>query len=82
MAEQIQRSQVVIRRKQVEIHTGLSRSTIYSKTNRKSRYYDPTFPKPIRLGGNSVAWIAQEIDIWVGNRIAQRDNASNEDVMQ
>ncbi len=31
------------------------------------------FPKPVRLGKNSVAFIEAEIDAWMESRIAERD---------
>jgi prophage regulatory protein len=32
-----------------------------------------TFPRRVRLGPNSVGWIAEEIDAWIEARIAERD---------
>jgi prophage regulatory protein len=50
----------ILRRKQVEIRTGLSRSTIYA------RIAEGTFPRPIDLGGGrAVGWIEAEIDTWL-----------------
>ena len=31
------------------------------------------FPKPVRLGPNSVAWVASEVEEWIRERIAERD---------
>ena len=57
-------SLIVLRRKQVESRTGLSRSTIYA------RIAAGTFPAPIDLGGGrAVGWIAAEIDEWIQTRI-------------
>ena len=50
--------------------TGLSRWTI----NRKEEAGD--FPKRVRLGPNSVAWLEDEVDAWLGERIAERDGAA------
>ncbi|GEM_PF-1204421 len=50
MAAQIQNALTILRRKQVEARTGLSRSTIYAKLRRNPKRpsdYDPTFPKPV-----------------------------------
>lgn len=62
----------IIRIKGVELVTGLSKSTIYNKTNPKSSYYDVTFPKPVRLGagsvGGSVGWIEGEVFAWIQSR--------------
>jgi len=48
--------------------TDLSRSTIYNKINPKSPQYDPTFPKPIKLGSRSVGWIEAEVQAWIESR--------------
>jgi prophage regulatory protein len=59
----------ILRRKQVEARTGLSRSTIYEKINRRSPRYDYTFPKPVRLSSDAVGWIEAEVDAWIALRI-------------
>lgn len=67
--------QKILRIPDVQKKTGLSRSTIYSKLNPSSKYFDPTFPKPIRLGNgpaSSVGLIESEIDIWIEGRAAAR----------
>lgn len=76
MAEQINAALRILRRKQVEDRAGISRATIYDKINPKSRYYDPTFPKPISLGAKSVGWIESEVDGWVTSRIQLRGKAA------
>lgn len=43
----------------VQERTGLARSTIYAKVA------DGTFPRPISLGGRSVAWLDEEIADWI-----------------
>ena len=51
-----------IRLREVLYRTGLGRSTVY-------RWMDEgRFPKPVRLGSRSVAWIEHEIDEWLMNR--------------
>jgi prophage regulatory protein len=54
----------ILRRKKVEIKTGISRSSIYDGIKRG------TFPKPIQLGQQSVGWLESEIDAWLRERIA------------
>ena len=56
MAEQLRTELAVLRRKQVERETGLSRSHIYQ------RIKDRTFPAPIKLGAKAVGWRAGDID--------------------
>ena len=63
----------ILRRRQVELRTGLSRTGIYSKLNPKSRYYDPSFPRQISLGGAVVGWIEAEVEAWIEARIGLRD---------
>ncbi len=55
----------LLRLKQVQEHTGISRSTIYSMMNPKARAYDPTFPKSIQLSPRTVAWVAAELEAWI-----------------
>ena len=52
----------VIRLKEVIHRTGLGRSTIYRWMG------EGKFPKSIKLGGHSVAWIEQDIDRWLTER--------------
>lgn len=64
--------QTIIRRKNVESRTGLSRSTIYAKFTpdpKRPRSFDPTFPKPIRLGAKAIGWISEEIDQWIADQV-------------
>jgi len=59
----------ILRRKQVELRTGLSRSTIYA------RIAENLFPRPINLGsGRAVGWLESEIEEWVEARISERSN--------
>jgi prophage regulatory protein len=44
--------------------TSLSRASIYVRLNKKSRFYDSTFPRPIKLGRRS-AWDLGEIQVWI-----------------
>lgn len=58
----------ILKRKQVEAVTGLSRSTIYAKLDPKSKQHDPDFPKALSLGAQSVGWYSDEIENWVNTR--------------
>ena len=31
------------------------------------------FPKPVKIGTRSVAWVEEEVDAWVEARVAARD---------
>ena len=52
-----------IRRPEVELRTGLSRSSIYAKMDEGS------FPKQIKLGERMVAWLESDIETWLEERI-------------
>jgi prophage regulatory protein len=54
----------ILRRREVEARTGLSRSTIYLRCSQNS------FPSPIRLGGRAVGWLESEIDTWLRVQVA------------
>lgn len=67
MAEQLL---AILRRKQVEARTGLSRSGIYQKIS------EGTFPKSVRLGKRAVGWVEADVFRWIAERIvASRSNA-------
>jgi prophage regulatory protein len=59
----------LIKLKTVTDKCQISRSTIYDKLDSKSKRYDPEFPKPRKLGQNSVAWIEEEINTWIRTRL-------------
>lgn len=44
--------------------TGLGRSSIYRKID------DGTFPAPIRIGARAVAWVENDVQKWIEERIA------------
>jgi prophage regulatory protein len=68
-AQQQHIPQILIRREEVERLTALSRSRIYDLMKHDS------FPKPVRLGAMSVAWIQEEVLEWIAARIADRNAA-------
>lgn len=72
MATSQKQSLVILRRKELEARTGLSRSTIYAKLSNASSTYDPTFPKQVRLGASSVGWLESEVDAWIEARAESR----------
>lgn len=71
MTYNIQQSPKVIRLHEVMGRTGLSRSQIYFLISRE------IFPAPIKLGGpRASGWVEKEVDIWISERIAQRDRSA------
>lgn len=72
MATNISLPLSILRRKQVEARTGLSRSGIYARLRfnpDRPGDHDPTFPKPVNLGPRSVGWIESEVDAWIAQRV-------------
>lgn len=62
----------ILRRKQVEARTGLSRSSIYARLRHNPKRpgdYDPTFPKPVSVGAKAVGWVEAEIEAWLTAQI-------------
>lgn len=65
MALQVQEApKQLIRRNKVEQITSLSRSRIYALMS------NDDFPKPVRLGSMSVAWVLADVEEWINARIA------------
>jgi prophage regulatory protein len=54
----------ILRRREVEARTGLSRSTIYLRVSER------TFPSPINLGGRAVGWVEEEVEAWLQQQVA------------
>lgn len=78
MAAQIKNALTILRRKQVEARTGLSRSSIYARIRHNPKRpsdYDPTFPKPISVGAKAVGWVESEIDDWLTAQIKKSRSA-------
>lgn len=56
----------LLRLPEVKERTGLSRSVIYEYIQ-KGR-----FPKPVNITPRSVAWVDEEIDAWIRERVEER----------
>lgn len=72
MTAQTQTALTILRRKQVEARTGLSRSTLYAKLRRNPKRpgdFDPTFPRPVSLGAKAVGWVESELEAWIAEQI-------------
>ena len=55
-------TQRILRRREVEALTGLSKPTIYRQV------HAGTFPRPVKLGERAVGWRANEINEWLASR--------------
>ena len=63
----------ILNLKEVISFTSFSRAKVYEMINQKSKYYDPSFPKPIRLSESRIGWSAWEIHQWIEDKLKQRD---------
>lgn len=64
MAEQIQAALSILRRRQVEMRVGLTRSLLYA------RIKAGTFPKPVQLGNSRAAgWLEHEVSEWIAAQV-------------
>jgi prophage regulatory protein len=55
----------ILRRPQVQMRTGLARSTIYDLISAGR------FPAPIRLSDRTVGWLEGDVADWIASRVAQ-----------
>ncbi len=62
----------IISNKEVIEFTSISRAKIYEMINEKSKYYDPTFPRPIRLSESRIGWSAWEVHQWIESKLQSR----------
>ena len=62
----------IINLKEVIQFTSISRAKIYEMINVDSKYYDPSFPKPIRLSESRIGWVALEVHQWIEVKIQSR----------
>ena len=69
MAEEVQTTVTILRRKQVQSRIGLSRSTLYL------RIAQGTFTKPVSLGARAVGWPSHEVVALTAARIAGKPDA-------
>lgn len=60
----------ILRRREVEARTGLSRSTIYLRVAKHR------FPCPINLGGRAVGWVEEEVEAWLQQQVAASRRAA------
>lgn len=52
--------------------TSLSRATHFAKLKKGSGRYDPSYPRPIKLGIRSVGYVEKEVLAWIESRMEAR----------
>jgi prophage regulatory protein len=74
---------VILRLPLLAQRIGLCRSAIYARISPSSKYFEPSFPRPISLSGpgmegtchhrrTAVGWIESEVDAWLAQRSSER----------
>jgi prophage regulatory protein len=66
--EQKKMTPFIIRKSELLFRLGLSDPTIW-RMERKG-----TFPKRLKLGGNSVGWLLSEVEAWIAGKAAARES--------
>lgn len=59
---------MIIRIKELCRRTGISRAGVYQRLDIHSKYHDANFPRPIRLGANSIGWKLSEVMAYINSR--------------
>ena len=62
----------IINLKEVIQFTSISRAKIYEMINIDSKYYDQSFPKPVRLSESRIGWVALEVHQWIERKMQIR----------
>lgn len=61
--KQKERKGTLMSMRDLQHETGKSRQWVYNQIQK-----DPSFPRPVKLGEFSVAWIRSEFEAWVASR--------------
>lgn len=68
-----QNTDFLLRRKEVELQTGLARSTIYKLIALG------LFPAPVRITEKAVAWHQSRISEWIESRVSSKPAGASND---
>jgi prophage regulatory protein len=68
LAAAVARSRRLLRFPAIRERTGLSRSTIWRLERRGA------FPRHRRISANAVAWLEEEVELWIGQRVSDERN--------
>lgn len=71
MANEVKKAPAILRRKQTQERTGLSRSSLYGLMKLG------LFPQSIKISARAVGWLESDIDDFIASRIAASFNHTN-----
>jgi len=69
MPQAISNSKVFLRLPAVKQKISLSKTAVYQKLDPNSKYYDPSFPVPVKIGARAIAWSSDAIDSWIASKL-------------
>lgn len=72
MMVELNESTRILRLNDVVQKVGLRRSTLYGKIS------SGEFPAPIKLGARASGWVCSEIDSWISEQIARRNQGAGQ----
>ncbi len=64
---------VILRLPEFLRRMGIKKSMYYEKRLSTSKYFDPSMPRAIKLGANSVGFAEHEVEAWILIQMAKRD---------
>ena len=66
---------LIVRPSDLRAVVGIDRTAAYRKINPNSKFYDPSFPLPVKLGPRAVGWKLSDLLAWVEAREPARGGA-------
>jgi prophage regulatory protein len=77
MLNQLNKALRILRMRQITEKLNLGRSAIYDRLDARSPRHDPTFPRPVTLGGGrAIGFVESEVDDWLAAQISKRNKAA------
>lgn len=67
-----QRKSRLVRKRELLSRIGIASSTLYDWLNPSSPRFDPSFPRQIKIGKATVAWLEEELELWMQARMRER----------
>jgi prophage regulatory protein len=54
----------------------LKKSAIYERLDPKSKHFDPSFPKPLKVGLRGIRFVQSEVEAYAQSLIAKRNSGT------
>jgi prophage regulatory protein len=69
MAQSPSNTNIFLRLPAVKQKISLSKSAIYQKLDPNSKYYDPSFPVPVKIGARAIAFSSLQLQVWINSKL-------------